>query len=169
MLESVWRNGGPGPLLAKTIYRNYAGEVQVGDYADATWFLHHPMSFASIEDLARLLPALSAEPRKTIVRGAPVPGLDLTRPQLRRLRPRGEGPRDASRRAPGVAGARYRRRGGGRGHRLAGGAERCAGGAAGTRPAARVPGRRLRGVVDRQPRLQTWRALSAVPAGRPAR
>ena len=84
-----------GLIAAKRIGRNPDGTLWKSHYDHATWWRFALMDCASIESMAALGRLLAAQPRKCILMGAPVAGLDLTRVHRRRW----ANPNDATLRA----------------------------------------------------------------------
>ena len=97
-----------GLIAAKRIGRNPDGSLWKSHYDNATWWRFAPADCASIEAMAARLRSLAAQPRKCILMGAPVAGLDLTRGSSPPLG--GPEGRDVARRRPQMARARLRRR-----------------------------------------------------------
>ena len=67
-----------GLIAAKRIGRNPDGSLWKSHYDHATWWRFALAECASIEAMAARLRSLATQPRRCIVMGAPVAGLDLT-------------------------------------------------------------------------------------------
>ena len=84
-----------GLIAAKRIGRHPDGALRLSHYDYATWWRFALKTCASIEAMAACLRSLEAQPRKCILMGAPVAGLDLARVHRRRW----ADPKDATLRA----------------------------------------------------------------------
>jgi hypothetical protein len=84
-----------GLIAAKRIGRNPDGTRRVSHYDHATWWRFAPADCTSIEAMEARLRPLAAQPRKCIVMGAPIAGLDLSAVHRRRW----ADPKDATLRA----------------------------------------------------------------------
>ena len=94
-----------GPRLAKLVGRDEAGALAVlSGYEDAATFRVAERFVPDLDALACLLEDLGPQPRRCIIRGAPLPGIDRQRCR-RRLFPRAE----ANGEAPATFGSAARR------------------------------------------------------------
>ena len=84
-----------GLIAAKRIGRNPDGTIWKSHYDHATWWRFAPTECASIEAMAARLWPLAMQPRKCVLMGAPVAGLDLSAVHRRRW----ADPKDATLRA----------------------------------------------------------------------
>lgn len=75
-------NGRPA---TKTLIQRSDGTIGKLHAAPARYFTIERRAAETIYDLAEILTALSAEPQKLVIRGEPIPGLDLSLP-VRRLK-----------------------------------------------------------------------------------
>lgn len=64
-------------------HRLSQGRWETSGYGNAHWVAVHPRPVASLEDVAGLLGKLAAVPQACVIRGEPLPGVDLRRCQRR--------------------------------------------------------------------------------------
>ena len=81
---TVARTASPGLLAAKQITRLADGSIDVRGYDHAReWFLA-PARCADLEEMAAMLRGLARQPDRCILMGEIIPGLDTSKPHLRR-------------------------------------------------------------------------------------
>ena len=73
-----------GATAAKTATRAADGAISWKPYDNVMRWWMQPCTAAGNEEMSRKLRFFSARPELMIVAGAPIPGLDLSKPQLRR-------------------------------------------------------------------------------------
>ncbi len=71
-------------VAAKTALGTVGGAISWKPYDSVKWWWMHPCAAANNEEMERKLRLLSTRPELMIVAGAPIPGLNLSKPQLRR-------------------------------------------------------------------------------------
>lgn len=91
VLEAVQSGYRALPVFAKTIGRAPEGGYAIADYDKAYLCRFHLRRWDGLSAMEVTLKGLAGRPHHCIVRGAPVAGLDLARPQRRLLHPTEDG------------------------------------------------------------------------------
>jgi hypothetical protein len=88
---TVLQSMGSGKLLTKRIYRGQDGSIQKKDYGNAYKFFCRRHAVSGIEELGTLLSELEQDRSLCIIRGEPLPEIDLSQPVRRLINKSGGG------------------------------------------------------------------------------
>lgn len=87
---TILRPTGSRMILTKRFQRDSDGNVEKSSYSNVKNFSCEQVPVAGIEQLIELLAELELQPSACIIRGEPLPDVDLSRPVKRRLRKQGD-------------------------------------------------------------------------------